>query len=75
MTRLRRVDLREHPMSRNLARSNDGRTIHRVDCRHARVPWWWADKATDDEVLWAKLEMGYLVCKICQPDFRRSDAA
>lgn len=59
--------------SRNLARSNDGWVIHRTDCRHARVPWPGADKASDDELLRAKLMIGYKVCKVCAPSFRRED--
>ncbi len=52
---------------RNLARSSDGRVIHRSDCRHARAPWYWADNATANELLAAKLNMGYRTCRICQP--------
>lgn len=58
-------------MSRNLARSKDGLTIHRADCRHARVPWPGADKVSDWELLQAKLTLGYRVCKDCEPSFRR----
>jgi len=56
---------------RNLARSKDGRTIHRADCRHARVPWPGADALTNGELLEVKVELGYRVCRICEPSFRR----
>jgi hypothetical protein len=57
-------------VSRNLARSKDGHVIHRVDCKHARMPWPGADKVSDDELLSVKLRFGYKVCRVCQPDFR-----
>ncbi len=52
---------------RRLARSRDGRVIHRDDCRHARVSWYWPDGVTADELLNAKLSMGYRTCRTCQP--------
>ena len=52
---------------RSLARSRDGRVIHRDDCRHARIPWYWADKVDADELLHVKLRMGYRTCRTCQP--------
>lgn len=61
------------PEPRNLSRSKDGRVIHRATCRYARVPWLWAEGATDDDVFYAKTVMGLKVCKVCQPSFRRSD--
>jgi len=61
---------------RKLARSSDGRVIHRDDCRHARAPWYWADGATAVELLHAKLSMGYRTCRTCHPSlFLPSDAA
>jgi hypothetical protein len=57
--------------SRDLARSADGYVIHRAECRHARAPWNWADRATDDQLLRAKLVNGLRVCKVCDPSFRR----
>jgi len=57
-------------MRRNLARSYDGKTIHRADCRHARVPWRIVDDVDDDFLLQAKLALGYRVCKVCKPSFR-----
>jgi hypothetical protein len=53
--------------ARNLARSHDGSVIHRASCRHARIPWSWADAVTDDELLRAKLRHGSRVCKVCDP--------
>lgn len=58
---------------RNLARSKDGRTIHRATCRHARAPWYGADRVSDDELLDAKVRLGYRICRECKPSFRRSD--
>lgn len=58
---------------RNLARSKDGRVIHRASCRYARIPWNWADRATDDELLDAKLTMGYKICHVCEPPLFRGD--
>jgi hypothetical protein len=58
---------------RNLARSADGRVIHRASCRHARAPWYWADTVHDDELLHVKLGMGYRVCKVCKPSFRAEE--
>lgn len=52
---------------RNLARSIGGAVIHRASCRYARYPWYWADEATDDELLQAKMAMGYRLCKVCKP--------
>lgn len=52
---------------RRLARSKDGATIHDASCRHARVPWTYADSLDADQLLDVKLRMGYRVCKVCQP--------
>ncbi len=58
---------------RHLARSEDGLVIHRDTCEHARAPWYGADRVSDDELLDAKLRLGYRVCRVCKPSFRRSD--
>ena len=55
---------------RHLARSRDGRIIHRADCRHAWAPWPGADTFTDDELLQVKLKLGYRICKVCEPNWR-----
>ncbi len=44
---------------RHLARSEDGLVIHRDTCRHARAPWYGADRVSDDELLDAKVRLGY----------------
>ena len=59
--------------SRHLARSMDGRVIHRDTCRHARAPWPGVDDLTDDELLDAKLILGMKICRICKPPRKRSD--
>ncbi len=56
--------------NRHLARSNDGMVIHRRDCRHARIPWYGADRLTDDELWSVKMVFGYRVCKVCEPSWR-----
>ncbi len=58
---------------RDLARSKDGRVIHRSTCRHARAPWPAADRLSDDGLLAAKFQIGLRVCRVCKPPFRRSD--
>jgi len=55
---------------RHLARSKDGRVIHRENCRHARFPWYAADDLSDDDLLSVKLNFGYRVCKACNPDWQ-----
>lgn len=52
---------------RHLARSRDGMVIHRDTCRHARMPWHWPDRATVDELLAAKMRMGYRTYRVCEP--------
>ena len=58
------------PQQRHLARSRNGRVIHRASCRHARVLWPGADSVTDDELWQVKMELGYRVCKVCNPDWQ-----
>ena len=50
-----------------LARSFDGKTVHRWGCRHARVRWSWADRHTIDELFVAVAKFGYRLCRVCQP--------
>lgn len=54
---------------RLLARSRDGRVIHRRSCGHAspQRPWLWADTVSTAEVLEAMCTFGYRPCKVCNP--------
>jgi hypothetical protein len=57
-------------MNYDLARSADGMTIHRADCRYAKPEgrWLWAAEQTDpNTVKRAIREFGYRTCKICRP--------
>lgn len=57
----------EETMS-GFARSKDGDVVHRASCRHARIPWRWAD----NKPLWVVAQVvrstGWLrECGICKP--------
>jgi hypothetical protein len=51
-----------------LARSKDGAVVHLASCRHARIPWNWAD----DKPWWTVAEVidrtpWLRWCQICSP--------
>lgn len=53
---------------RKLARSRDGGVVHRSDCRHARVPWRWADKWPTWVVAETVRSTPWLsACRVCNP--------
>jgi len=53
---------------RPLARSNDGKVIHRASCRHARIRWDWANQRDWYNVVRAIEHLGYRYCKVCDPE-------
>ena len=50
-----------------LARSYDGMTIHREDCRHGRIPWLWARQRPAEHVRDVAVRFGYRFCRLCKP--------
>ena len=53
-------------LPRPLARNNDGSVVHAADCRHARVPWNWADRKPDWEVIHTVQTASWLrFCGVC----------
>lgn len=51
-----------------LARSSDGSVVHRADCRHARVPWRWADGKPPWVVADTVRNAPWLKpCRLCKP--------
>lgn len=59
------------PLMGPLSRSKDGMTIHRRDCRYARVPWHWADDKQPMQIIATTFVFGYRLCRVCNP-IRRS---
>lgn len=53
---------------RPLARSNDGKTIHRASCRHARIRWDWGNQHDWWTVTKMINQFGYRCCCVCKPD-------
>lgn len=49
----------------NLSRSRNGLVIHERSCRHARMPWNWADDKTAADVEQVAIEFGYRYCHSC----------
>ena len=58
-----------------LVRNRDGKMVHDSGCRvrGERVPWEWAEAATDDEVQRFIVRLGLLCCKRCSPRGRESE--
>lgn len=58
------------PEGMGLARSTDGRVIHRDSCRYATRSnhWHWADtndRKNVEDIIWL---FGYRLCRVCRPD-------
>lgn len=53
----------------NLARSADGLTIHKQECRYAKANrhWTWADDKNMYDVIHVCEQFGYQTCLTCYP--------
>ncbi len=49
------------------ARSKTGKTVHLVECRHARVSWVWTEGRRLSEIAEVMWRMGYRECQVCRP--------